>query len=451
MVTDAGDWPRVAVLVLNWNGKELLGSCLPPLLAQDYPNYEITVVDNGSTDGSVDYLAADFPGVRILENGDNLGFAGGLNAGMRQTAGDLLVLLNNDVIVLGNDWLRQLIAPFQHDQGVGIAGCKLYFPGGKILQHAGARLTYPLAYSMHIGYLEEDTGQYDEQADVDYITGAVIAVRQEVINRVGLLDESFWPIYYEEVDLCYRVRAAGYRVLYVPGAAAIHNESATYGKVRERHRLAFHRNRLRFVFKHYTVDQILDDFVPAEEERIAAHAAPGELHTMRRVFMELLLALPELLAARGESSRLSDLQRALLHLRQVTSARQLAEDPPASEDPLAGELAARQHITEPILVSRVPFFGPAIAWFRNAWNSVAARWYVQLIMEQQQAFNRLVVQMLDAQLRARDQVRANAADLDNLVEALLASQEENRATIAKLTGELESVKARLRRLEGEEE
>ena len=237
----------------------------------------------------------------------------------------------------------------------------------------------------------------------------------------------------------------------VPGAAAIHNESATYGKVRERHRLAFHRNRLRFIFKHYTVGQILDDFVPAEEERIAAHASPGELHTMRRVFMELLLALPELLAARGESSRLSDLQRALLHLRQVTSARQLAEDPPGSEDPLAGELAARQHITEPILVSRVPFFGPAIAWFRNAWNSVAARWYVQLIMEQQQAFNRLVVQMLDAQLRARDQVRANAADLDNLVEALLASQEENRATIAKLTGELEAVKARLRRLEGEEE
>src|SRR5690606_16354 len=122
-------WPRVAVLVLNWNGKELLGSCLPPLLAQDYPNYEITVVDNGSTDGSVDYLAADFPGVRILENGDNLGFAGGLNAGMRQTAGELLVLLNNDVIVLGNDWLRQLVAPCQHDQGVGIAGCKLYFPG----------------------------------------------------------------------------------------------------------------------------------------------------------------------------------------------------------------------------------------------------------------------------------------------------------------------------------
>ncbi|MDT8306104.1 MAG: glycosyltransferase family 2 protein, partial [Anaerolineae bacterium] len=354
------DWPRATLLVLNWNGKELLATCLPPLLSQDYPDYEVVVIDNGSEDGSVDYIRQQFPTVSILENGRNLGFSGGLNAGLRQADGQVIALLNNDVIVLGEGWLRQLIAPFQGDTKVGITGCKLYFPDGETLQHAGAHLTYPLGYSEHYGYLEHDEGQYDEQTDVDYVTGAAVALRQEMIAEVGLFDESFAPIYYEEVDLCYRARAAGYRVIYVPRAKAIHNESASFGRMRERHRLTFHRNRLRFVFKHYTSTQILEDFVPAEEERIATTATSGELHTLRLVFMELLLALPERLVARGERDQLQKFQAALLRLRQATLTRQLVEDPPASEDPLKVELATRQHIEEPALVSNAPLVGPLV-------------------------------------------------------------------------------------------
>lgn len=444
-------WPQVTLLVLNWNGKDLLATCLPPLLSQAYPDYEVIVVDNGSEDGSIDYVREQFPSVGILDNGRNLGFSGGFNAGMRQVEGEVVVMLNNDVIVLGNDWLPQLIAPMQDDATVGITGCKLVFPDGETLQHAGARLTYPLAYSEHFGYLERDEGQYDERKDVDYVTGAAVALRQAVIAGVGLFDESFAPVYYEEVDLCYRARAAGYRVVYVPKAKAIHNESASFGQMRERHRLTFHRNRLRFIFKHYTSVQILDDFIPAEEERIATTATPGELHTLRYVFMELLLGLPDRLAARGESDRLQEFQSALLRLRQATLARQLAEDPPASEDPLSAELAARQHIQEPAFVSNAPLVGPLVAAFRESWNSVAARWYVNLIMEQQQAFNRLVVQALDSQLRARDQVRTNAADLDMLLQALLSWQEESRTTLVALSDQLASLEARLQQLEREDE
>jgi GT2 family glycosyltransferase len=444
-------WPRVTAMVLNWNGKELLATCLPPLLEQDYPDYELVVIDNGSEDGSIAYVREQFPEVAILDNGRNLGYSGGLNAGMRQAEGEIVVLLNNDVIVLGRHWLRQLVAPFRTGRRVGITGCKLYFPDGKTLQHAGARLTYPLAYSEHIGYLEEDRGQYDRQVEVDYVTGAAVALSQEVIREVGLLDESFAPIYYEEVDLCYRIRAAGYRVLYVPEAAAIHDESASFGRARERHQLTFHRNRLRFIFKHYDDAQILDEFIPAEEGRIATAATPGELHTLRQVFMELLLALPERLAARGDSNRLGAFQAALLRLRQATLARQLVVDPPASEDPLPRELAAHQRIEEPAFVSDVPLAGPLIAAFRQAWNSVAARWYVQLIMEQQQAFNRLVAQMLAAQARARDEVRTNAGDIDRLSEALLGWQEESRATAEALAERLAAIDQRLARLEGDED
>jgi O-antigen biosynthesis protein len=450
MAQDGSRWPRVTVMVLNWNGKALLASCLPPLLEQDYAGYEVVVIDNGSEDGSIDYVREQFPTAGILDNGENLGFSGGLNAGMRQAEGEIVVLLNNDVIVLGRDWLRQLVAPFRADKGVGITGCKLYFPDGKTLQHAGARLSYPLAFSEHFGYLEEDTGQYDRQMEVDYVTGAAVALSQEVIREVGLLDESFAPIYFEEVDLCYRIRAAGYRVLYVPQAAAIHNESASFGRERERHQVTFHRNRLRFIFKHYDDTQILDEFVPAEEARIATAATPGELHTLRQVFMELLLALPERLAARGDS-RLGAFQAALLQLRQATLARQLVEDPPASEDPLPRELAAHQHIEEPAFVSDVPLAGPLIAGFRQAWNNVAARWYVQLIMEQQQAFNRLVAEMLAAQARARDEVRTNAGDLDRLTEALLAWQAESRATMDTVAERLAAIEERLARLEGDED
>ncbi|MDT8306463.1 MAG: hypothetical protein RRC07_11045, partial [Anaerolineae bacterium] len=109
------------------------------------------------------------------------------------------------------------------------------------------------------------------------------------------------------------------------------------------------------------------------------------------------------------------------------------------------------HIEEPALVSNAPLVGPLVSAFREAWNSVAARWYVQLIMEQQQAFNRVVVKALEAQLRARDQTQTNASDLDMLLQVLLAWQEESRATLQALSDRTDALEARLKRLEGEEE
>ena len=286
--------PSVTVLILNWNGQSLLSQCLSTLLALDYPAYRLIVVDNGSTDNSVELVKAEFPGVDIIEHGRNLGFGRGFNEAIRQLLGDedILVLLNNDVFVYP-DWLAHLVTPFA-DPAVGVAGCKLLYPDVKRIQHAGAELLYPLAMSRHFFYGEVDKGQADEQRDVPYVTGAALAVRRALVDDSGLFDEMFSPFYFEEVDLCYRVRASGYRVLYVPRATAIHQESYSTRKRKETLSHPFHRNRLQFVLKHYTVEELRDDFVPAEIERLRkTPASAEELDIICRVHLESIVSLIE--------------------------------------------------------------------------------------------------------------------------------------------------------------
>jgi GT2 family glycosyltransferase len=286
--------PSVTVLILNWNGQSLLSRCLSSLLALDYPACRLIVVDNGSTDNSVEQLKAEFPDVGLIEHGRNLGFSRGYNRAIRQLPNDddILVLLNNDVFV-SPDWLAHLVAPFA-DSAVGVAGCKLLYPDARHIQHAGAELIYPLAMSRHFYYGEVDGGQADELRDVPYVTAAALAVRRELVNDTGLFDEMFSPFYFEEVDLCYRIRASGYRVLYVPEAVAIHHESYSTRRREEYLSHSFQRNRLQFVLKYYTVDQFREDFVPAELDRLRTTPASAEdLDTMSRVYLESMLSLSE--------------------------------------------------------------------------------------------------------------------------------------------------------------
>ena len=253
-----------SVIVINWNGAPFLSQCLEALLREATPDDEIILVDNASTDDSVEQVRSRFPDVTLICNERNLGYAGGANAGLRAARGDVLVLLNPDVQVQ-RGWLAALRKALE-DQAVGVAGCKLYYPDGKTIQHAGGIIRFPQAVADHYGYRQQDDGQWDRQRDVDYVTGASLALRRDVWETVGPLDEGFYPAYYEEVDYCFRARQAGYHVVYVPDATAIHHEYASLGGGSELYLRFFHRSRVRFVLKHKGPAFFLTDLVQAERE-----------------------------------------------------------------------------------------------------------------------------------------------------------------------------------------
>ena len=437
------EMPFVTLLVLNWNGRSLLPLCLPPLIALDYPRYEIVLADNGSTDDSLAYVQEHFPQVQVMAHGENLGFSRGMNAAMRQIGSEIIVLLNNDVAVRP-DWLTELVRPFS-DPTVGITGSKLLYPDGQTIQHAGAELSYPLAHSHHFHFQEVDTGQADSLREVPYVTGAALAVHRRVLDEIGLFDEQFSPFYYEEVDWCYRVRAAGYRVLLVGTAVAIHHESASLKRVSGLHGYTANRNRLRFVLKHYTTGQFLEDFVPAEVADVQSKpASANDLVRLRRAYLETLLALPETLQQRGELTQMAAFQAVLNQLLAVSLMCEVVQRPSPSGGYPQKQLNEQRTITEPTFQSDAPLVGPLIAAFRQQWNDVSTKWYVRLIMEQQQAFNALVARLLAEQARLLEdretQARANAQDVTLLANQLLEMQQqisELTQTVALLHEQLE--------------
>jgi GT2 family glycosyltransferase len=175
--------------------------------------------------------------------------------------GNVLVLLNQDTIVRP-DWLAALVKILDENADIGIAGSKALYPDGTI-QHAGAVVDKRGA-STHLGYHQEDKGQFDRLMDVDYITGASLALRYTLYQQIGGFDPGFFPAYLEDVDLCYRARAAGWRVVYTPESVLIHNERSIAIKPNYEGAHLYHRQRLRFVCKHWSAQQLRDEFLPTE-------------------------------------------------------------------------------------------------------------------------------------------------------------------------------------------
>ena len=215
-----------AVVVLNWNGREDTLRCLASI-----PRDVLTVVpDNGSTDGSVEAIRERFPHVRVVENGANLGYSGGNNAGIRAALGagtEWVVLLNNDATLEPGalDSLRDAAA--RHPRAGVLAG-KLLFEDGRV-QWAGQRVALLTGYSGRPrGYGRPDGPRYREEREVDRAVGALMAVSRTAIDRAGLLDEDLFA-YVEDVDWSLRIRAAGFACVFVPGARAIHAVSASTG------------------------------------------------------------------------------------------------------------------------------------------------------------------------------------------------------------------------------
>ena len=238
------DHPLVYVIILNWNNYEDTKRCLESLNAATYPNLRTLVVDNGSADGSGKRLQADFPDLHFIFNDKNLGFSRGCNVGIRAALADeqcaYVLLLNNDAVVAPS-FLEGAIEVAEADAHAGLLGGKILFsPESKKIWYAGGDVLRWRGQVTVRGFREMDAGQYDEVAEVGFITGALMLIKRSVLESVGLLPEEYY-FGVEEADYSLAVKQAGYRLLYVPDLLAYHRSHGSHSN----HDMKFFYNNYR--------------------------------------------------------------------------------------------------------------------------------------------------------------------------------------------------------------
>lgn len=287
----------LAVVVLSWNGVQLTRETLDSLARCRVPagwRAHVIVVDNASTDGSPEAIAAEYPWAELVGLPENRRFAGGNNAGLARALGqgaDAVMLLNNDVQA-DPGLYEKLLAALDESPGAGAAAPLIYHaaPTDRIW-YAGGRCVPALAHASHRGIRERDRGQYRSVEDTGYLTGCCLLATAEAWRKVGLLDERYF-IYAEDADWCLRARAAGYRLLFVPTARLWHQVSASSGGAANGWKTY---QRLR-----------------ANARLFALHARGVAWLTWGPAFLAQQAALWTLLVARGNFAAASAVPRALL-------------------------------------------------------------------------------------------------------------------------------------------
>ena len=282
----------VSVIIPNYNGGKTVLDCIKSVISTEYDGgKEIVIVDDASTDGSQDEIHDNFSDVNLIRNEKNIGFAKSVNKGIENSTGQIIVLLNMDTIVEKN-WLNGLLEVLENDEKCGLVGSKIYYPDSKLIQHAGGIL-WDNGISFHIGKNEEDHGQYDQIKEVDYLCGASIAFRREVIEKLGGLSEQYSPMYYEDTDLALRMRKLGYKVLYSPKSVLTHIENVSTGALSYEFYYAYHKNRIRMMIRNYGLLYMYRKFLPAEKRWLTTPPQPPEvLKPLKRAYLFHILTFP---------------------------------------------------------------------------------------------------------------------------------------------------------------
>jgi GT2 family glycosyltransferase len=223
------DFPRLSVIIPNYNGRQYLAVCLASLRGQTYPNLETIVVDNASTDDSVSYIQREFPEVKLLALEVNLGLAGGINYALQTAEGEYLAALNNDTEA-DKGWAAALVDALRDHPDAGMVASKMLLFDRRDTFHAAGDGFYSNGLPFNRGVWQKDRGQYDRREYVFGACGGAAAYRREMIARIGFFDEDLF-MYCEDVDLNWRAQIAGYKCLYVPEAVVYHCLSATGGGV----------------------------------------------------------------------------------------------------------------------------------------------------------------------------------------------------------------------------
>lgn len=221
---------KVSVVIPNYNGQKYLRDCMESLYRIDFPRerYEVIVVDNASSDSSCEFIGSTYPEVILIEAKKNLGFASGCNLGIRNSAGEYIVLLNNDTVVDPN-WLKELVSVADGDEDVAIVGSKLLFKDDpNTIQNAMSYIT-TRGDGGDLGSGQPDEGQYDSTREGMAVCGASMLIKRTLIEDIGALDEDFFA-YYEDADLCYRTRLYGKKIIFASRSVVYHVHAATSGE-----------------------------------------------------------------------------------------------------------------------------------------------------------------------------------------------------------------------------
>lgn len=294
--------PRVSVIIVTWNALPLLKRFLPSVVATDYPNLEVILADNASTDGSATFVRERFPSVEVVRHPANWRFCRGNNAALPHATGRYVVLLNNDVEVPPG-WLRPLVRLLEEQPDVAAAQPKLLqteAPGR--FEYAGAaggfidRTGYPFTRGRLFQLLEADRGQYDDARDVFWATGAAMLLRREALTgdhsrAVGLLDEAF-EMHMEEIDLCWRLWRAGWRVQVEPSSEVYHLGGSSLPQGTPQKTYYNFRNNLLMLYKHLPPHRwrrtlaLRAGLDAAAAARMVGQGRPGEARAVVRAYRD---------------------------------------------------------------------------------------------------------------------------------------------------------------------
>jgi len=241
--------PLVSIIVPNWNGKNVLRTCLNSLENLTYPNYEVIVVDNGSTDGSKEMITKEFPRVRLVANSRNLGFAGGCNLGVKFAKGDIIALVNNDATAKPS-WLTKLVETVHQGTNVGVVGGVIFYDNpGDILWSSGARIDLISGIDWRVGHGKR-LSQAKTVGDIDYLPGTALVFPRKLLYRAGLFDENYF-FYCEDLDWTLCVRRLGYSCKLNPSAIVWHKASMSRRKMQLQGYYHQMRGLFRVYFKHF--------------------------------------------------------------------------------------------------------------------------------------------------------------------------------------------------------
>lgn len=248
--------PIFSVLVINWNGKHHLEECFDSVLGQSFRDFEVFLVDNASTDGSVEYVRGRYgERVHCIVLPGNLGFAGAYNVAIPKSRGAYVILLNNDTRV-ERDWLRSLAEAVARHPDAGMFTPKVLEYGDPERIDNTGHVIYRDGLSRGRHRLERDDGRFDREEEVIFPSGCAGVYKREMLDRIGLLDESYFS-FGEDTELGLKGRWAGYACYYVPGARVYHKYSATWGKYSPEKAFLVERNRMWILWKHFPVWDIL--------------------------------------------------------------------------------------------------------------------------------------------------------------------------------------------------
>jgi|ETNmetMinimDraft_8_1059916.scaffolds.fasta_scaffold12356_3 GT2 family glycosyltransferase len=262
LTLDTSALPLVSIIIPHYNGIEILSECLDSLKATTYPEIELLVVDNGSTDDSVDWVAKNHPDVRLIKNASNEGYAGGCNGGAQVAKGELLVFLNNDT-VQEEGWIEPLVETLQSDSDVAAVQPKIlnYFERD-LFDYAGGSggamdlLCFPFARGRLFLTQEKDMGQYDDETDIFWASGSAFMVRRSDFEVAGRFDELFFA-HQEEIDLQWRLHLMGRRSRVNPKSVVYHKNAVTLPAQSLNKQYLNHRNSMLMLLSNYSLPLML--------------------------------------------------------------------------------------------------------------------------------------------------------------------------------------------------